>query len=189
MPETWLTSDPHFGHDKCCTEFKRKDGSPLRPFKDGREMDEELVKRWNERVAPHDKVYLLGDVAIKKQNVATLGRLHGRIKLVMANHDIFGAKEYLKYCYDVCAFRKIDNIVLTHIPLHPDSISERGWTNVHGHYHDKRVLVDHPRRKREKIIDPRYLCVSVEQTDYYPITWGEALERIAAQRLEFEHAR
>lgn len=26
MPSVWLISDTHFGHEKTCTVFKRKDG-------------------------------------------------------------------------------------------------------------------------------------------------------------------
>lgn len=187
MPETWVTSDTHFGHEKCCTVFKREDGvTPLRPFKNAEEMDEELVRRWNERVGPHDKVYHLGDVAIARRNVDTVGRLNGKKKLVMANHDIFHADVYRQFFYDLCAFRKLGELVLTHIPLHVDSISERGWTNVHGHYHHKRVLMNDPKEPGRRIIDPRYLCVSVEHTDYAPITLDEVRRRIKEQREQYE---
>ena len=77
MPATWLISDTHFGHDKTCTVFKRDDGTPLRPFRDAEEMDEELVRRWNERVRKNDKVYHLGDVVIARKSLATLYRLNG----------------------------------------------------------------------------------------------------------------
>ena len=44
MPATWFISDTHFGHDKTCTVFKGDDGTPLRPFANAEEMDEEMVK-------------------------------------------------------------------------------------------------------------------------------------------------
>ena len=50
MPAVWLISDTHFGHEKTCTVFKREDGSPLRPFSCAEEMDEFMIKTWNERV-------------------------------------------------------------------------------------------------------------------------------------------
>ena len=57
MPATFLYSDPHFGHAGVC-QFLREDGSKLRPWNDPAEMDEELVKRFNERVRPNDKLAL-----------------------------------------------------------------------------------------------------------------------------------
>ena len=57
MSATWFISDTHFGHEKTCTVFKRDDGTPLRPFASSEEMDEEMVKRWNNRVGKKDKVY------------------------------------------------------------------------------------------------------------------------------------
>ena len=71
MPATWLVSDTHFGHEKICL-FKREDGSPLRPFSHADEMDEFMVKAWNERVKPSDKVYHLGDVAIRRKSLEIL---------------------------------------------------------------------------------------------------------------------
>ena len=77
MPAVWLISDTHFGHEKTCTVFKRMDGSPLRPFSSAEEMDEEMVKRWNDRVRPKDKVYHLGDVVISRKSLQILSRLNG----------------------------------------------------------------------------------------------------------------
>lgn len=180
MSQVFITSDSHFGHGKTCTDFKRDDGTPLRPFSGAEEMDEELVKRWNSVVRPNDKVYHLGDVAIKKQNLPILNRLNGKKKLVMANHDIFHADIYREYFYDLCAVRKLEGMVLTHIPIHVDSL-ERYGTNVHGHLHANEVKMMH---KRKRIIDPRYLCVSVEHTNYTPITLDEVRARIARRREE-----
>jgi len=53
----WFTSDHHFGH-KNIIEFSK------RPFANVEEMNAELVKRWNERIAKEDKVYHLGDFAL-----------------------------------------------------------------------------------------------------------------------------
>ena len=49
MPAVFLTSDTHFGHSGVC-HFTNKDGSKMRPWTDPDEMDEEMVKRWNETV-------------------------------------------------------------------------------------------------------------------------------------------
>lgn len=89
MPEHFLISDTHFGHEKCCTVFKRTDGSPLRAFASAEEMDEAMVRNWNTVVRPHDKVYHLGDVVIRRECLRILDRLNGKKRLIRGNHDIF----------------------------------------------------------------------------------------------------
>ncbi len=66
MPSVFLVSDTHFGHAGVC-RFTHPDDPEvkLRPWTDPDEMDEEMVRRWNDCVRPSDKVYHLGDVVIK----------------------------------------------------------------------------------------------------------------------------
>ncbi len=68
MPAVFLVSDTHFGHAGVC-RFLREDGSKLRPWDDPSEMDEAMIKRWNERVRPNDKVYHLGEMVTATQSV------------------------------------------------------------------------------------------------------------------------
>ena len=175
MSNTWFVSDWHWGHEKTCTTFKNANGSPLRPFANAQEMDEEMVKRHNEVVRDGDKVYMLGDVSIKKQFLSSVGRLNGSKRLIRGNHDIFNIKDYLQYFTEVYATRVLDDMILSHIPLHPESITERFGTNVHGHTHANQVMINgHP--------DCRYLCVSVEQINYTPISIDEVRKRIKDRR-------
>ncbi len=76
MPSVFLYSDPHFGHQGVC-RFLRADGTKLRPWDTAEEMDEHLVKVYNERVKPNDKIYFLGDVVINRKALKTLARLNG----------------------------------------------------------------------------------------------------------------
>ena len=62
---------------------------------DPNEMDEEMIKRWNETVRPNDKVYHLGDVVINRKALTTLSRLNGDKVLIRGNHDIFKLEEYI----------------------------------------------------------------------------------------------
>ena len=101
MPNVFFISDTHFGHEKTCSTFKNKDGTPLRPFANAQEMDEEMVKRWNETVGPNDKVYHLGDVVINRKSLAILDRLNGDKVLIKGNHDIFKLSDYVKYFRDI----------------------------------------------------------------------------------------
>lgn len=183
MSERFTIADLHLGHEATCTRFKLADGvTPLRPFANSDEMDEEIVKRWNETVRDYDKIYVLGDVVINQKNLHTLGRLRGKKRLIPGNHDIFKMEEYLKYFDDVHGYKVwVDDFIMSHIPLHPDSISKRFKANVHGHYHAHRVMT---KTRAGERIDPRYLCVSVEQTNFTPISFDEVRARIKQQRDE-----
>lgn len=186
MPATFLVSDTHFGHEKTCTMFKRADGTPLRPFKTVEEMDEEMVRRWNERVGKKDKVYHLGDVVINRKYLEILGRLNGDKVLIRGNHDIFKLEDYTKYFRDVRGYHVMNGMIFSHVPVHPESLGRFG-VNVHGHLHYQRVKKvkgfnpDTGEFTYSDEIDPRYHCVCVEQTDYTPITLEEVSKRVVAE--------
>lgn len=180
MPAVFLTSDTHFGHKNIC-KFTNYDGSPVRPWDDADEMDEEMVKRWNETVGPKDKVYHLGDVVINRKNLSILDRLNGDKVLIRGNHDIFKLPDYTKYFRDVRGYHVMNGCILSHIPVHKESIARFG-TNIHGHTHGNRVMKEvgfWPFKKR--VIDPDYFCVCVEQTDFRPILFEDVIKKIKEQ--------
>lgn len=173
---SFVISDTHFGHAATVERFRRPDGSMLRPFASVEEMDEEMVKRWNSVVRPSDKVYHLGDVVINKKFLPVLDRLNGSKRLIMGNHDIFGHDLYLKYFKQVVGYRVfVDDFIFSHIPLHPDSVGERFVTNVHGHLHDKRVILNDD-------VDPRYFSACVEHHDYTPVSFDDLKKMIKNQQ-------
>ena len=186
MPGVFLVSDTHFGHAGVC-RFLREDGSKLRPWDDPEEMDEAMVRAWNERVRPNDKVYHLGDVVINRRSLTTMSRLNGDKVLIRGNHDIFRDHEYRQYFRELRAYHVLNGMILSHIPLHEDSLGRFG-TNIHGHLHAGRVKrargVD---AKTGRVlysdeIDVRYHNVSVEQLpDFAPILFEDVLKRITAE--------
>jgi len=179
MPAVFLVSDTHFGHAGVC-RFMRNDGvTKLRPWDDPAEMDEEMIRRWNERVRPNDKVYHLGDVVINRKSLATLARLNGDKVLIRGNHDIFRDDEYRAYFRELRAYHVMNGMILSHIPIHPESLGRFG-TNIHGHLHANRVMkeVYDPTYDYKSVIDTRYHCVCVEQTDFAPILFEDVIKRI-----------
>jgi len=164
MPSVFLVSDTHFGHAGVC-KFLREDGTKLRPWDDPEEMNVEMIKRWNETVGPNDKVYHLGDVVINRRFLWVLGQLNGDKVLIKGNHDIFRLDDYTKYFRDIRGYHVMNNYILSHIPVHPDS-KGRFAGNIHGHLHAR------------KLDDPWYQCVCVEHTDYRPILFEEVMKRI-----------
>lgn len=169
MTRTWVTADPHFGHAGVC-KFLRDDGTKLRPWDSPDEMDEALVENWNRVVGDKDRIYLLGDVVINRRCLKTLERLKGRKVLVKGNHDIFKLSDYLPYFDDIRAYvvqhtQDKRKVIMSHIPIHPESVGRFG-INIHGHLH------------YNKVDDPRYLCVSVEHTNFTPLDLMEALKLV-----------
>ena len=78
MPAIFLVSDTHFGHAGVCRFTHPNDPTvKLRPWDNPEEMDEEMVRRWNDRVGPNDKVYHLGDVVINRKALPIMDRLNG----------------------------------------------------------------------------------------------------------------
>ena len=170
MAESFVVADLHLGHEKACI-FLDDQGNKTRPWNSVAEMDEALIEGINAEVRPHDRLYILGDVAMRCKAMSALYRAHGKKVLVKGNHDTFELREYLKYFEDIRAAVVKGRFVLTHIPVHAGSL-DRWRGNVHGHLHSKRVLL--PDGKP----DPRYLCVSVEQTGFRPIPLDEAFGHI-----------
>lgn len=164
---TWVCADHHLGHANILT-FKRADGTPLRPFNTIEEHDQTIIDRHNAVVADQDRVYMLGDVCINRRNRGILHGFKGRLVLVKGNHDIFKLPDYLPFFDDIRSYvvqkdKDGNKVILSHIPIHPESINRWG-TNIHGHLH------------YQSVPDPRYVCVSLEHTNYAPIEIHEALE-------------
>ena len=189
MSNIFITSDTHFGHIGV-TQFLKEDGTKLRPWDNYEEMDEAMVANWNSVVSPKDKVYHLGDVVINRRAFPTLARLNGEKVLIKGNHDIFQLKEYLPYFKDIRAYHPLDGFLMTHIPVHPDSLS-RWKGNWHGHLHDKGVMHKYVQDCEfdESFtviseIDPRYMCLSVEHTNFTPISLEDAKKKFELQQGE-----
>ena len=169
MANIFFASDHHFGHANILN-FKREDGSPLRVFKDIDHMNEYMVMQHNRRVRPGDKVYFLGDVTMARnaKSLEILGRMNGEKVLIKGNHDLAKPEQYLQYFKDIRAVHQFDGMILSHIPIHPESLGRWG-VNIHGHLHANRVLMP-----LSKIPDKRYICVCMEQLDdYTPVSLEE----------------
>jgi calcineurin-like phosphoesterase family protein len=187
MPSVFLVSDTHFGHAGVC-RFTRSDGvTKLRPWDNPEEMDEFMVQAWNDRVRPNDKVYHLGDCVINRRSLTTMARLNGDKVLIRGNHDIFKDDEYRQYFRELRAYHVMNGLILSHIPIHPESLGRFGCS-IHGHLHANRVMkptgVD-PNTGEilyGNEIDPRYYNVSVEQLpDFAPILFEDVLKKIKEQ--------
>lgn len=152
-------SDTHFGHKKVI-EFEREH----RPFATIEDHDKELVARWNATVRTKDTVWHLGDVFFGGRDAhGILQSLNGTKRLVLGNHDAYPIAVYQQYFAKVFGAAELRGCILTHVPVHPYQLDKRYRLNIHGHLHSK------------KLDDPRYRCVSVEQTNLAPMALDEVL--------------
>jgi len=153
--------------------FTRYNGEKVRPgIANAAEGDAIMIQRWNAVVGSYDKIYVLGDIAFTNESLKIMGQLNGKKVLIRGNHDKLTMGEYSKYFYDIRATHTLAHEVLSHIPIHPQSLGRgsakagRSWCNIHAHLHAERVMLD-------GVPDNRYYSVCVEHTNYTPVTIDE----------------
>ena len=185
MTKTWVYSDPHFYH-KNIVKFADYNGNKLRPWDDADTMTEEMIQWYNELVSADDRVYILGDVAFTaKDQHRAVSRLNGRKCLIPGNHEPTKMRKYFELYDDVRGYVQRGGFIMSHIPLHPDSLGR--WSlNIHGHTHANVVVKDYvngyetPKDEtydslNETVQDTRYYCACVERTNFRPKLLDEIL--------------
>lgn len=173
MANIFFASDHHFHHQNILT-FKRDDGTPLRDFHDIDHMNEVIVQQHNIVVRPNDKVYFLGDVVMSKKayTLEILRRMNGEKVLIKGNHDQCKPEAYLEYFKDIRGSHQFDGLIMTHIPIHSESLARWGL-NVHGHLHYNVVKLP-----LSQLPDRRYFNVSMERINYTPISLEEIKKHV-----------
>lgn len=140
-------------------------------FANADEGDQAMIDRHNAIVRPEDRVYFVGDVCFHKKHLHKVGQMNGRKVLIKGNHDLLEMKDYLQYFDDVRGVHQFKGVVITHIPVHTDSLGRWGF-NIHGHLHANKVM--NPRHSDGP--DERYFNVSVECINYTPISLDEVMK-------------
>lgn len=113
-PRVFFVSDTHFGQ---ASRVERN----LVPFKSVEEMNKELVRRWNNKVAPNDIVYHLGDFG----DYDFVKQLNGKITLICGNYE----KTELKKDFDGFRKKLLDlgfvDVIRDGMYLEPEVLGER----------------------------------------------------------------
>ena len=129
----FFTSDTHFWHNNICRYTNR-------PFDSVEQMNEELIKRWNNKVKPGDQVYHLGDFSFgtPQQALSIKKRLNGQVHLLKGNHEkttlaIASEFVWVKDYYELNINKQA--IVLMHYPLESWNRMGHGAYMFHGHCH------------------------------------------------------
>lgn len=187
--DTWFIGCTHFGHDAMYT-FRRKNGEKVRPYANAAEGDAVMVENWNRVVKKGDKVYVLGDVAFRPQHLEIMNALNGSKILIKGNHDNLQMSTYAKYFKDIRATHQLANEILSHIPLHPQSLFRHKtggyWLNVHAHLHSEAVMEEDDGCPDDLMRpymseDVRYFSVCVERIGYTPISLEEIRSKVESR--------
>jgi len=128
-------------------------------------MNEKIIENWNKKVGKNDIILHLGDFALgrKTELIKIKDRLNGHIMLINGSHD----RDVLKIKDDkfiiINGTLKLGHIIFSHEPLMKKEIPV-GFTNVHGHIHNKDSY--------------NGINVSVEKINYTPLRLDELQELI-----------
>lgn len=168
MDNIFFTSDHHFGHANIIRFCNR-------PFESADEMNEELIRRWNEKVPPDGIVYHLGDFALCRDDEFNhiAGRLNGTIYLIAGNHDsaALNNRRSFKWIKDYYELKVNDpgckngvqRIVLFHYAMRVWRGHNRGVWHLYGHSHSN--LPD--------LEDSLSFDIGVDCHDFYPLSYAE----------------
>lgn len=180
MSQLFFTSDHHFGHANIIKYCDR-------PFENVEAMNRVMIERWNEKVAPEDEVYHLGDFGMSyatRQIGDILDQLNGTKYLIMGNHE--GAAlnhrnkfKWLRHYYEL----KVEDpetklgfqrIILFHYALRTWRGAYRGNWHLYGHSHGN--LPD--------LEDQLCFDIGVDSHDFYPLSYKEVKAIMQAKNWE-----
>ena len=155
----FVIADTHFGHQNIIKYCNR-------PFASVEEMNEKMIKIWNETVSNNDVVLHLGDLYLgnKERCREIVSKLNGKKILILGNHDNWSEEFYRS-----CGFSSVsrfpilfaDFFLMSHAPLILNDTTP--YFNFYGHIHTDPKYVDTATSK----------CVSAERIGYRPYCFLE----------------
>jgi calcineurin-like phosphoesterase family protein len=169
--KSFFTSDTHWFH-KNIIEYSNQ------PFRTVDEMNESMIRNWNEVVGINDNVYHIGDFSFadKEKTMRLIDRLNGNIHFVYGNHDkVIRRSAELQsrfvWCKEVAEIDVDDpdapkgkrRIFLSHYAHRVWNKSHHGVWHLYGHSHGS--LPDDP--------TSRSFDVGVDCHQYYPLSYNE----------------
>lgn len=170
MNKVFFISDPHFGHERIMSYENR-------PFESVQQMDETIIKNWNNKVKKEHIVYVLGDVSfhVKDKTSEIIHSLNGHKILIMGNHDRRKSVTYWKSVgFDEVSKYPIlfeDCFLLSHEPRY-EIADKLLYYNLHGHTHG------HDFQCTEEI----FYNVCVERNRYRPVDLDTIKDKLLRER-------
>lgn len=172
----YVISDLHFYHQNII-------GYEKRPFKDYEEMNNEMIKRWNNTVKKQQRIFVLGDFALTNpDNIKKLiDSLNGIKILIMGNHDQhIKPKRWMEMGFAEVYRHPIlvGFYIFSHYRIYLGECSP--YVNIYGHSHTIKSNEDNQNQ---------YLNVCVENINYTPISFLEIRKMFEKGERMTEEAR
>ena len=182
---TYFISDLHLGHANCL-KFDN------RPFSSIEEQDEEIIKRWNQKVKSNDHVWILGDISWynTKKTIEVFNRLNGIKHLCAGNHDsaLLKSAEVRKLFIEITDYAELKfdkkGLVLCHYPIPCYKNHYTGWYHFYGHVHVSREapLMEEVQRKIRDELGMECHMYNVgcmmDYIDYVPRSFEEIIQAV-----------
>lgn len=152
--KVFVIADTHFGHSNIINYCNR-------PFRSVEQMDNIMIKLWNETISNKDIVIHLGDVGLgNKEYIGNIiSGLQGKKILIMGNHDCYSEQFYREAGFNTVSKFPIvynDFFLMSHAPLQLSETTP--YFNCYGHVHNDNKYIDNATSR----------CFSVERIGYRP---------------------
>lgn len=177
MAKIFYVSDYHFYHELALKRSREI-------FKTVEEMNEEIIRRHNEKVSDEDEVYILGDIIVcrdeelKELLEKTIAKLKGNLHLIIGNHDYkyLGKEEFKKYFKSINEAKVIRDkdrwVQLCHYPILLWYRKNKKAYHIFGHMHNEQITKEYNILKDEE----RALNACVEVNNFEPCELEELIE-------------
>ena len=178
--KVWFTADTHFGHKNIIRYCQR-------PFVDVEEMNRVLIENWNNVVNEDDIVFHLGDFsvggAVEWTNL--LDQLHGRIFLIIGNHDMNNVNQgFMHRFIDVKMQMLISvgnqRLYLNHYPFLCYGGSYRNTWQLFGHVHTSQNQTGLDGSRLDYLFPTQY-DVGVDNNNFTPVSFEQVCIKIQQQ--------
>lgn len=163
----YYIADCHFYHAALNTKMDK------RGFADVTEMNEYMIKKWNDKVTNADTVVILGDLSLGnvQETNELIHRLKGKLCLIVGNHDKYIGKPD----FDLGRFEWIDNyreitdsqkkVICCHYPM---PFYEGQYRKRHNGDSKTYMLYGHVHETRDEMLMQRIIEM-IRNTSYVPI--------------------
>ncbi len=171
----YFTSDTHFFHEKLIKLFAR-------PFNNSDEVNDTIIKNWNNEITKEDIIYHIGDFGhddiTTEQINNILEKLNfKKIYLILGNHDnptVFPQNEKFEILNDFRGNINNEYFHLYHYPLEVWDNSHKGSIHLYGHLHGALKYIP-------KIVNRTE--VSVDCWEYKPIEYSKLIKFLNGKRI------
>lgn len=178
----FFTSDTHFNHSNIIRFCNR-------PFNSIEEMNETLIRNWNNVVSPDDIVFHLGDFCLggAVEWTKLLDRLNGYIYLILGNHDLKNIRQGFisRFEHVSMQMRIMVDKQVVYLNHYPFLCFDGGYKDVwqlFGHVHTRpnNTGIDAPRLQH---LYPTQYDVGVDNNNFMPVSF-EQIRAIIQKQVE-----